>query len=606
MNHRYILCCLLVCATSPRAHAKPVNTLVHVYRSETLCWLEKTKVPLTVSSLSTMKTCPNDNIFNPATDIFRTGEVVRLLVIGQPFRTGFAITLSSVPIASNLPDIRGISNVTPVADKPAEPAPAVKGPGGTAAKSVQELQTINQADIEAALRTVFERAIATLEPAEYALIDLVGDEQSTTDSPRLQLKGIRLFAEELRKRTKTEADLKESTDEALFEEFLQGTDGLIFSIQSLNSNLQYLGVNGLANEALKASDAFFNQGDEYRNVPTPNESLKKYLPSGKLYIDLAARTIKLRESTKAFRDHIRQINLLLLLLFGDMNEIYDQSKSKEPFQVFSRNWTENTTVEMRLNAERRYMRYGLAAALTSAAVQSSAGQSAEIQTGAAKVIVPGVTSAKEQAAGATPKTSDPKPAEAKPNAASNATSDYVFTKSFDVHRFYVANVVAGFAASTLRNNEYSVNQQRTLDDNGNPLTNSGVPVFHPAAVVGDSTRPQVHYYAGVNFYFKPQDTFPLKNRKLFTPGIMFAYGLNDPMNFFIGPNIETKIGLNFGAGWHIGRERFLAAGIENGSRLPADTKEAPTTLRTNWKAAYVNVGFDIAVVKSVWGTLFNK
>lgn len=159
----------------------------------------------------------------------------------------------------------------------------------------------------------------------------------------------------------------------------------------------------------------------------------------------------------------------------------------------------------------------------------------------------------------------------------------VFQGNFEVHRFYRANIVAGFVASSLHTREYGVATTAQLDANGKPVVGAnGAPVFNTTPVVGAARRPQLHPYVGVDWYFKAQDFFPGKGH-FFRPGLMFGYGLDEVNSFFLGPNIETRWGLDIGGGMHVGRESFLAPGIEpgpNGTHLPDASKLPPLVNRT--------------------------
>jgi hypothetical protein len=145
--------------------------------------------------------------------------------------------------------------------------------------------------------------------------------------------------------------------------------------------------------------------------------------------------------------------------------------------------------------------------------------------------------------------------------------------------------VAGFFASTLKNREYGIN-------------GSGV------AVVGVARAPQIHYYAGVEYYLWRRDLFPgaLKGGDYWKPGVIFGYGLDESNNFIVGPNWETKIGVNLGAGVHIGQEAFLPAGISAGAQVPSGTTTITPANRLRI-GAYGNIGFDFNLFKTIFSNL---
>jgi hypothetical protein len=169
----------------------------------------------------------------------------------------------------------------------------------------------------------------------------------------------------------------------------------------------------------------------------------------------------------------------------------------------------------------------------------------------------------------------------------------LFYGTFAVHRFYRSNLVSGFAASSLHNREYGV---KTI-----PGATDGT--FYTVPEKGPVRMPQLHPYAGLDWYFRGEDFFPGKGHFL-RPAFMIGYGLDEANSFFLGPNIETRFGLNLGCGVHIGHETFLAPGVSdgpNGTHLPDASKAAPTVNRIRG-GLYVSLGFDLSVFKSIFGS----
>jgi hypothetical protein len=170
----------------------------------------------------------------------------------------------------------------------------------------------------------------------------------------------------------------------------------------------------------------------------------------------------------------------------------------------------------------------------------------------------------------------------------------------EVHKKARGNIVGGFFASNLPVNQYG------LTNNGQSSTVTFV------AVVGPSTTPQFHAYAGVDIYLWARDTFPggvsqqrflgLKKKKwpngYWNPALMVAYGLDAPSNFLVGANWETKWGVDFGGGLHIGQQSQLSPGIVPGVTQFSSTTTSVPTYNTFGHAGYLSVGFDLNVIKS--------
>ena len=180
-----------------------------------------------------------------------------------------------------------------------------------------------------------------------------------------------------------------------------------------------------------------------------------------------------------------------------------------------------------------------------------------------------------------------------PAAPAANSGKIIYTGNFDVHHFYRANIVAGFFASTLKNREFG-------------LTNNGQANASNVAVIGKARAPQIHYFAGLNYYFRQRDLFPgaLTMRDYLWPGFLFGYGLDAPNNYLLGLNWEAKWGMNFAGGYHIGQESFLQTGIvPNVTVIPSGSTTPPTTNRFRG-GAFVSFGFDLSVVKAAFGQLF--
>jgi hypothetical protein len=186
----------------------------------------------------------------------------------------------------------------------------------------------------------------------------------------------------------------------------------------------------------------------------------------------------------------------------------------------------------------------------------------------------------------------------------------LYSGTFDVHKIYRANLVAGFFVSRLENRPYG------LTNNGQATSSTGVTFV---TVTGEPYRPQLHAFVGVNVYLWERDVFPGQISKqgflwlrsahgwlngYWNPGIMVGYGVDALNNYMVGLNWETKWGLNFGPGLHVGQETFLQPGIVPGvTQLPSTTTTVPTFNKTAC-ALYGSVGLDLGVMKTALSQLF--
>jgi hypothetical protein len=186
--------------------------------------------------------------------------------------------------------------------------------------------------------------------------------------------------------------------------------------------------------------------------------------------------------------------------------------------------------------------------------------------------------------------------------------------SFEVHKMYRANLIAGFFVSSL------VNRQYGLTNNGQSTSSMNLTYV---TVVGPTTRPQYHAFVGVNVYLFQRDVFPGAMARqgflwgkpsdkphvmngYWNPGLVIGYAVDTTNNYVTGLNWETPWGLNLGSGVHIGQEMFLQPGFVPGvTQLPSTTTAVPTISRTEY-GWYGNVSFDLGVMKTLISNLFGS
>jgi len=192
------------------------------------------------------------------------------------------------------------------------------------------------------------------------------------------------------------------------------------------------------------------------------------------------------------------------------------------------------------------------------------------------------------------------------SGASSRPNGSVVSIPVQVHQFARANLVAGFARSWLKNREYGFGQVGRRDAAGNPLLDSNGGQLSIRSGVETKNQPgQYVYYVGLNFYLARRDLHPqARNNNYWIPGLMFAYGVNEELNFLTGLNWETRWGVNLGGGAHFGRVTGLGnfGGIPGESAIPDTVMTVPTVQRFGL-APYLSIGFDGSVFGKVWGAV---
>jgi hypothetical protein len=312
----------------------------------------------------------------------------------------------------------------------------------------------------------------------------------------------------------------------------------------------------------------------------------------------------------ALNPRFDELNDLLNLIFDGLNGIYESTRiddKGDPLSLWLGTWPTNQAVYFTLSEHVGFLPYGydqaIAVAAKPAGQQTPNGDPANIkpQTSGSK----GDTAKASTAAAASNGKKDNSATPVPKDDPGQVVADY----NFEVHRLVRANVISGFALSTLRNNSYAVHKDvssttpSAAAGTSAKSADASTPAPPVTPILAASDRPQVHYFTGLNFYLVPRDLYKTPRWQYFTPGVMFAYGLDEPYNFYTGLNWETKWGLNFAVGGHIGRVKYARPDVVlNQPSLPSDTTDVPTVDRTKL-GAYVSAGFDLAVFKSIWGQI---
>ena len=490
--------------------------------------------------------------------------------------------------------------------------------------------------------------------------------------PGMRLRRLAAFASALDQRTTTEVAAvpappsTEYRNERLFQSFVEQTDLLIANVNQLNARMRELAPElaslgphrDVLNEFLAAANdaatrverlrqsrnqarerlgAAAAQGEPaQRRLAQDRQAVLEKMEAVLKELDLylpnmpdGARYAEIR----AVHDDINdipvlsaQINVALPNIFDNINLLYSVSQSTEPFDLLIGQWTANQRVEFKVIEKPGFKRYGFAASISSRQNEKSKEDAA---TGGGVRVNPealkddadtqktksgGTEKPKPETGGKPEKPEKKEEAAPEPQKPTESTKPpeprtLIAHKAFTVHQFARASVTSGFVFSSLRNNEFGIEQVRAVDDEGNPRkTDAGAPIFDRVPVKGESKRPQTHYYAGLLYYFKERDLYPGAAGTNY--GVLIGYGLTEQLNFFLGLSTEFKSGISTTIGWHLGREKFLAPGIvtmEDAdadhpyTRLADSVTAVPVVTRPAPKGIFGSVGFDLRVFAKVFG-----
>jgi hypothetical protein len=536
-------------------------------------------------SLATPNTCP---VWKPDSDFFEAGSFIRLKVLNGHLRSTYNVVVNGTAITDNVPAVRGVANASS-AQTPSSGAP-------TPSPNLPAFTSTEQNDF-AQLQALYTSTKPSVDNAATLLVAYEGTPLATnaqgscsaasTTEPGASIQAVLKFSVDLSQdSTACSTSKPDASDIAgIFDSLTTRTDNLVAMIPSLNNWLTSItpAISGATNNW-----ATYDAQAQAFATKYPNASATeaRYLPNGDLYQQTATNAAKLKDigPTGPITQWIATINGSLGAIFFQINAYYatyrDPNGTEVPVGQYSTSYAGNIQVTETAG----FTRYAIASTTQS-------GQQQPVAPGPLPIPNPngiGSPTAQTNPGGAAPAN-----AGNQGNATPSGTpaAKPLFNSSFEVHRFYRANLVGGFFASTLRSREYGV------------ATNSSSVLV---ATVGNSHMPQLHYFAGIDYYvFGQRDLFPgaMKASDYWKPALMFGYGLDTTNNFVLGPNWETKWGLTLGGGWAIGQETFLAPGImANSTPLPSGTATAPTVNRTRG-GGFISVGFDLSVFKSAFSQL---
>lgn len=576
------------------------------------------------------------SVWQPGANFFRSGSIIRLRVIHAKFRSTFKVVVNGITVADAGPQIRGIPTVAAL---PGSPPPAPLPP------PLPAIQATSQLELKALIgqynKTAEAIAKAKADLSDYlgtylgpSLLSPTGDcSPRITALPTSTVGDIANFALQL----EADAQVCDNTggkyfdNEDAFNNLTDRADRLIQSITLVkavlpaqpdvtNARTQWEIFQGVA---ARFEQTFPNAARD----PSTSESVA-YVSSGTRYESLLNKEKEVENATQSVPQGLKQINKSASKAFAYINALYDISESSHPFEVPIGQYNSNYVAGFSIYEVASPVAYSLAPAkpastsdqanpkIPPAPIPDPFGSSEDqprslLMEGAQNAVLVPVTLRSESAMWASPFPAGTKKSPASDDTQQNANpGKLVYSDSFDVHKIYRGNLVAGFFVSSLHNNPFG------LTNNGQ--ASSGMNVTF-VTVTGPPYRPQFHAFAGINVYFWPRDVFPgqLSKDKIFPrnpklgwlngywkPGILFGYGLDALNNYLVGLNWETKWGINIGGGGHIGQEARLQPGIIPGiTQLPSAATSAPTYNKTEY-GYYGSVGFDLAVMKNAIGQLF--
>lgn len=292
-------------------------------------------------------------------------------------------------------------------------------------------------------------------------------------------------------------------------------------------------------------------------------------------------------------------------LLNRMNEIYDLSQVREPLprQINLKGHPGNLVVYYTIRRIETFHRF------TVAEVQGP-GNTQPGQTGSP------LPQAQSSGSGAQPNATTGSADNSNGNAATgNASASgasqnggdtnpgiVVAKGSFEVHDVFHANVVGAFVFSTLKNESISKVAQ--------PQACSGTSASSDTNCFAPFLNGNDHQWTpivGLDYYFRPRDTFPRSPGMPWlcqqTPaqcfGIMGAASVTSLNNYFLGEFFEPVLGVQFGAGAHFGTRTVLAAGYKFGT--PVDITGDFPTHDERAIGLFLSAGLDLGIFRKVFG-----
>jgi hypothetical protein len=300
-----------------------------------------------------------------------------------------------------------------------------------------------------------------------------------------------------------------------------------------------------------------------------------------------------RKVEVGLRGQVNNINVAQDRLLDRVNEIYDNSQVAVPLslQIAPTGKSGNLAVYYTIRRIENLARYS-AAHVTSPAAVAAAG-------------APGVPLPPAATTQANPQPS-PTPSPAPQPGTPGSTGTPVAQGSFYVHDLYRANVVAAFAYSFLKDQKI-VKQPSTQC---NPASSN---CFSPFLASSD---PQMQIILGVDYYFRPRDTFydvpgrpkhdqpdnrtPLQ-QVLQRTGVMGAISATRANNWFLGLFYEPLLGVQFGSGINLGRESRLQSNFT--FNTPVDMAGDFPTQDRQIKKLFISAGLDLGLFRKIFGKI---
>jgi hypothetical protein len=586
--------------------------------------------------------------WNPETNskpgqFFHSGSLIRLEVLNGKFGSVFKMTTTGVTLQDVGAQVRGVPEATtPTTSKtgPPAPSPATK-PGLTGDLVLQFEQQYGKteeaiADAETELNPYFQKYVG---PVPSRVEGNCSPRVMRLPPPRVG--DILYFVNQL---AADAAACDPNPDpyfrnEAAFYSLSDRADRLVQSITLFNASLPLL-------PSLTQANTEWNNYTTLMQSVTAGDAwqVESFLPNystNNNYTELNGRMKALVDRENLVTQEVAKINVSMTRAFNQINALYSISASPQPFDVPIGQYNSGFAGSIQISEVANVVLYTVTAAKAPGTTsrdnsQPPDSQSIDPQPANTPLDIPPPppispapvpTATKDQnqipilipasynvVEGASSEPSPPAPDKQKPPAQNNPQDSnpgrYVDTTNFEVHKMYRANLVAGFFASSLKNQPYG------LTNNGQATSSTNITFV---TVVGQPYSPQFHAYVGIDVYLWERDSSPdyMSKQKFlwlkkdhrwlngyWNPNIMIGYGVDSLNNYLIGLNWEAKWGINFGGGLHIGQETRLQPGVIPGITQSPSTATSPLTYNKTAYGYYGNLGFDLNVMKAAIANLF--
>ncbi len=304
----------------------------------------------------------------------------------------------------------------------------------------------------------------------------------------------------------------------------------------------------------------------------------------------------------ALNTRAAELNGQIAALFTEVNNTYRDYRVRDPQVIPIKQWSASTAANLEITEVRGFQPFVLGNSTVQTPVVPPPVESAAPDT---TLNIPGPADVKITIS--TNNGTTPAPA---PAGGQSSLAEVVPVR---IHRFARANLISGFAYSFLRTKEYGIGNVGLNNAAGQPLLDANGGQRSIRTAVETRSQPhQLHYYAGLNFYFTQRDLYPGATGKKKTkeewissawmPGLMLAYGISQEFNILTGVNWETPWGLNFGVGYHLGQETGLGNFGKGQVAIADSVTVAPTVQKFAYKP-FLSIGFDASVFSKVWGSV---